>query len=384
MMIDVLHSTATLTDDELLSTVSALAQHERQATARLVAALVEMDCRRLYLGQGCSSLFTYCTQVLHLSEHAAYGRIEAARAARKFPLILDLLADGSVHLTAIGLLSPHLTEDNHATVLAAARHKTKHEIEKVVAALRPAPPVPATIRKLPIPRSVPATPAASATPMDDALTFGERAAADPPLRSPSPQTPRAEVKPLGPEYYKVQFTASQETYAKLRLAQDLLRHTIPRGDVAAVIDRALTLLVEELQRTKYAAVDRPRPVRSSTTRVSGRYIPAAVRREVLRRDGGQCAFVGAAGRCTERGFLEHHHRGPFADGGAATVDNIEVRCRAHNTYEAERWSGSDLVREPAAILGLDRGRFARDGGWYWIKARVPLTEPSRLLFSAPP
>ena len=54
-----------------------------------LALLAEVDARRLYLGEGCSSLFTYCTQVLHLSEHAAYHRIEAARAARQYPVILD-------------------------------------------------------------------------------------------------------------------------------------------------------------------------------------------------------------------------------------------------------------------------------------------------------
>ena len=64
-------------------------------------------------GQGFSSLFTYCTQALHLSEHAAYSRIEAARAARRFPIILDLLADGAVNLTTICLLGPHLTDRSH-------------------------------------------------------------------------------------------------------------------------------------------------------------------------------------------------------------------------------------------------------------------------------
>ena len=75
-----------LSDLELLSTVKTLVADERQATAQLIAALAELDARRLYLGEGCSSLFAYCTQVLHLSEHAAYGRIEAARAARRFPV----------------------------------------------------------------------------------------------------------------------------------------------------------------------------------------------------------------------------------------------------------------------------------------------------------
>jgi len=67
---------------ELIARVKDAAANERAATADLVALLAEFDERRLYLGEGCASLFTYCTQVLKLSEHAAYGRIAAARASR--------------------------------------------------------------------------------------------------------------------------------------------------------------------------------------------------------------------------------------------------------------------------------------------------------------
>jgi len=102
-MNDALSSADLMTDTELLEYLRRCAATEREATARLIAALAEVDARRLFPGQGCSSLFTYCTQVLHLSEHAAYGRIAAARVARKFPAVLGLLADGSVHLTAVSL-----------------------------------------------------------------------------------------------------------------------------------------------------------------------------------------------------------------------------------------------------------------------------------------
>jgi hypothetical protein len=91
-----------LSDDELLIEVRRHVSVERQATARLIACLAEFDARRLYLGEGCSSLYTYCTQVLHLSEYAAYARIESARAARRYPVILDMLVDGALHLTAVG------------------------------------------------------------------------------------------------------------------------------------------------------------------------------------------------------------------------------------------------------------------------------------------
>ena len=81
---------ASFSDDHLMSEVQRLAAAERSATALLIRSLMELDARRLYLREGCASLFTYCTQVLHLAEGSAYNRIEVARAARKFPNILDL------------------------------------------------------------------------------------------------------------------------------------------------------------------------------------------------------------------------------------------------------------------------------------------------------
>src|SRR4026207_623045 len=89
-----LSSISLLSDDDLLASVKRAAGDERRATAQLIALLMELDTRKLYLGEGCSSLFTYCTQVLHLSEHAAYGRIEAARVARKYPVVLERLQAG--------------------------------------------------------------------------------------------------------------------------------------------------------------------------------------------------------------------------------------------------------------------------------------------------
>ncbi len=118
-------SHADLPDQDLIAETSRLAASEQQATSRLVSALAELDARRLYLGQGCSSMFAYCTRVLHLAEHAAYNRIEAARAARRFPQILMMLADGHIHLSAVRLLAPHLTDANYRDILGEASHKRR-------------------------------------------------------------------------------------------------------------------------------------------------------------------------------------------------------------------------------------------------------------------
>src|SRR5205823_4307829 len=108
---------------------------------------------KLFLGQGCSSLFTYCTQVLHLSEHAAYNRIEAVRASHRFPVILEQLAAGKVTLTTICLLAPVLTAENYEHLLAEACHKSRREVEHLIAMTRPKPDVPTVVRRLPAPTS---------------------------------------------------------------------------------------------------------------------------------------------------------------------------------------------------------------------------------------
>jgi hypothetical protein len=333
-------------DRDLLAIVHDLAADERRATANLIASLAELDTRRLYLGEGCSSLFTYCTQVLHLSEHAAYSRIEAARVSRKYPVLLERLEAGEMTLTTIGLLAPHLTPDNYQHLIEAARHKSKREIEHLVASRRSQPSVPSVVRKLPqavaershvVVETHPAN-----QPLMPIATEASSAGLVMPQREPKP----ALVKPLASDRYKVQFTVTRETFEKLSRVQDLMRHTCPNGDVGMVFDRALTMLLQHLEQTKLAQVSRGQRPRATTS--GSRHIPAAVRRAVWMRDNGQCAFIGTRGRCIERGFLEFHHAVPFADGGRAVVDNIQLRCRAHNHYEADRWFGSEssfVVRE---------------------------------------
>jgi hypothetical protein len=252
-----IQSFAHLSDDELLATVKRLATTECRATAALVRSLMELDVRRLYLGEGYSSLFTYCTRALHLAEGAAYNRIEAARAARPFPAILAALEDGSVTLTTVRLWAPHLTAANHQHVLASARYKGKRDVEELVASLRPLPAVPSTIRKLPDHRQgLLGTNPIAHTPISTAPS--------PPVATPAIRmTPRPMETPLAPERYKLQFTISHETHAKLRRVQALGRHVIPSGDPAAIFDRALTLLLHDLERRRCAAVTSPPAARET-------------------------------------------------------------------------------------------------------------------------
>ena len=149
---------------------------------------------------------------------------------------------------------------------------------------------------------------------------------------PPAPAPQPVVAPLAPTRYLLKVTVGHETHEKLQRARALLRHAVPDGDIAAILDRALTLLLREAERTKWAAVERSRPSRSAS--VGSRHVPASVKRAVWARDAGRCAFVGPDGRCGETGFLEFHHVLPFSAGGKTDADNLELRCRAHNQYEA--------------------------------------------------
>ena len=141
-----------LSDHDLLARIGVLAGKEREATAELVAHLAVLDARpSLYAARGHGSLFAYCTDVLHLSEDAVCNRISAARVCRLFPVILDLLASGAVSLTSVRMLRPHLTPENHETVLANASGKTLREVEALIAELAPRPDAPTSVRKLPEP-----------------------------------------------------------------------------------------------------------------------------------------------------------------------------------------------------------------------------------------
>jgi hypothetical protein len=294
--VSALEAAARLPEPDLVERLGVLADRERSATAAFVACLAEFDRRHLHLGLGYESLFRYCTGALRLAEYSAGNRIEAARAARRFPVVLERLADGSLTLSTLRLIAPHLEQENHERLLAEVKGRSRRQVEVMVACLAPLPDVPAFVQKLPVTRPV--------------------------------------LAPTSPERYKVQFTVGQETNDKLRRAQDLLRRELPTGDPAAIFDRALTLLLEQVGRRKLAEAVNPRPAPPAAAR--SRHVPAHVKRAVWQRDAGRCAFVSRAGRrCEARAFLELHHVDPFGHGGETTVENLSLRCRAHNAHESE-------------------------------------------------
>ena len=355
-----------IADQELIASLRRLVRADRTLSARLLVHLGEVDARGLYREYAYASMFAYCVEELHMSEAEAYLRIQAARLGRQFPLIVQLFANGALHLTAIKLLGPHLTPDNHAQLLERASGKNKREIELIVAELAPKPDVPSRMRKLP--ESSPArlvAPVSPAVREDEAPSSSTRHVAAPEAPSPAPADlarptaafaleaprPAASLTPLRPSRYKLELTAGQALHDKLEQLKDLLRHQVPDGDLATIVELAVDLMVEKTLKQRFAHPRTPRKpgsikrgVRRRASKSNSRYVPRAVVREVHQRDGGQCTFVSQDGkRCCERGFLERHHSVPYARGGRATADNLKLVCRAHNALFAERDFGRSYM-----------------------------------------
>jgi hypothetical protein len=208
----------------------------------------------------------------------------------------------------------------------------------------------------------------------------ERSPALTPTIAPAARPPHAQAfEPLSPCRYKVSFTASRGLKEKLELARDLMRHSVPGGEIAAIMERALDLLIADVMKTRFGsgarqkrsasskqtpsappqttpppefAENAKRPEQSAqppppaTDQHSNRpeTIPRALRRAVLERDGLRCTWRGPDGtRCTARAWLERDHIHPRSLGGATHLQNLRHLCKAHNRRAAEHVHGEHHI-----------------------------------------
>ncbi len=317
-----------LSDNEVLANLADVIGSRRKITVELVAYLGEVEARRLERWEACSSMYEFCCRRLRLSEGSAHRHLAAARIARSYPMVLDLLRDGRIHVTALSLLQKCLNAENHAELLAEACDKSKAEVELLIRSRFPRPDVEDAIRPSPVQAQLGgAAAAASATGQPIAATADQ-------------QEPRPRVTQLSAQRFHVQFSADMALRDKLERALDLMSHSNPRRDLATLIERGLDLVLADLEKKKLGKTKHPR--RSRGTK-HGDFSRQA-RREIYERDGEQCTYTSPSGeRCQERAFVELDHRNARARGGPGTTRNGRLLCRAHNLFEAEKVFGRKFI-----------------------------------------
>ncbi len=339
-----MRSLSHLADHVLLHDLKSLVVRECGTTAELLAHLAEAEERRLHLPAAYPSMHAYCVGELHFSDSEAFKRIQAARAARRFPAILEAVAAGRLHLSAVLQLAPHLTVESADELITAATHRTKAELALVIARHCSRKDEPSQRVPEPVEFLEKSTGLASADALE--LTAGTSESGS----SPAVQPVAAPLRGR----FDLRATLDQEAHDLLLYAKALLGHAIPSGDLALVLKRALAGLVQAEEKRIFAAHCRTRPRRGTSI---DRRVPAEIRRAVWLREGGRCTFTSETGtRCSSRTRIEFDHVTPVAKGGESTATNLRLCCRAHNQYAADRTFGAGFM---AGKRVAARGRAAQ-------------------------
>jgi hypothetical protein len=300
-MIHGLDEVRRVADHELLSRLEQLVRADRALSLKLLVHLGEVEARKLFLERGYSSMYGYCMTVLGMSEAETYLRLLAAKTGKRFPLVLERLGEGGLHLTAIKLLAPLLTEENHVALLDRARGMSKRQLEVLVAKLAPQPDVPERVRKLPEFRGASTVSAQLAVGVDPSETVGGAVArvaavggcevpvanavhsSDAPHAGVAPTVslyvstaaaaplslqppPRASTSPLSPGRFKLELTLGQEAHDQLQQLRELLRHQNPHGEITCIVERALRELLERTLKRRFAQTGSARALEDHSLR----------------------------------------------------------------------------------------------------------------------
>ncbi len=323
-----------------------LAGHEREVQVEFLLHLDEFDTRRAWAEEGYGSLWDYLLRVLHLREGAAFRRIAAMRVVRRLPVVAGALRDGRLCLSTVTVLGPLLTEENVTELVARAAFLTKAEVERLAVTIQPRTAPKDGMRLLPSKKAQPRETHAESLPE---VTVSVATAHGMPATSAlqlAPPPSRSTLEPVTADAYSLRVTVDAAFEKEIEELKALLSHKIPDGDLAALLREAVQCALEKHRKRKGAvepARKRKSPVtaKAPTTAVSGRQaIPAAVRREVWKRDEGRCTWCGPDGqRCGSTWKVELDHIRPAALGGPSTVENLRILCRSHNALSAERAFG---------------------------------------------
>jgi hypothetical protein len=326
---------------ELVSRLADLLRREHSAMADFLLALADFDRQRAWRDLGYSGLFPFLHRELGLSKAAAFFRMKAAELVQRHPEAIEPLRDGRLCITSVVELGKVLTLENRDAVLPRFFHCSKQEAKALSAELAPAQDLP----RRTVVTGLRVEPRSSRSVRPGEPICLEVVTAAPTLEIPQPPAPaRDEAVPLTASLSRLHVTVSREFLDKLEAARLALSHARPDATIEHVLEAGLDLVLAKDARKK-ALVARPRSSAANQPAVNGSdRIPAAVRREVWRRDGGCCQWpIASGGVCGSRVRLELDHIVPRGRGGLSTIGNLRVVCRAHNDLAARLAYGDDRM-----------------------------------------
>ncbi|MBX2986514.1 MAG: HNH endonuclease [Bdellovibrionaceae bacterium] len=352
-------SVQSLSDHDVLSRISHLAREERRITKEILEHLNEVESRRLFAEEGFSSLFEWMVKKLGYSNAAAYRRIQAARLLRELPQIAPQIQSGKLNLTTLAQVQTHLraeekqtgqklTTASKALVVQKIESKSSDETARVLHEAFPA--------------ALPATASARIISEDqirlNLIFTGQQWKKLQRIKElSSHQDPSQDWATLLEKMMDFYLKRQDPLQKKMRSSPSAPETPRTHLDAAAteIVDRQTTspqTVNAQVANTRVRPVSQPpasnaAEVPTSSKRPQRAAIPAALRRQVLQRDQGQCTYQDpkTGTRCTSRFLIEIDHRHPWAKGGTHTLENLRCLCRTHNQLNAIKSFGPQWMQQ---------------------------------------
>jgi hypothetical protein len=247
--------------------------------------LREVEKRKLFVERGYSSLFAYCTGKLGYSEPEAMLRIQAMRLTRAVPEAAKKIEEGELRLSVAAKIQSAVKE---------APEKAKELVRELAGA--------------------------------------SKREAERRLAEVFPQETRGEkARPVNEDKVEIRFTVTREEFELFQKLMDRKAHT----NFEREYEKLFTALAKaELKKLEGKQGNDSLP--HGLGEVNSRYIPAATKRKVWKRDEGRRQYRSPNGhRCQTTHGLQLDHIHPFAQGGQTTEENLRLLCGAHNRGRAK-------------------------------------------------
>ncbi len=379
---------AALSNEQLIRKGDRAVWNRHELAIEILDCLIEIERRSLYLKEGYSSLFEYCTRRWHYSSPKAGRTIAVARCAKKFPGVRSLLVERKIKVCGVARIAGILTEKNSDELLREVSGKKYVEIDRIAASRRTAPAIREFVRPIGM-KSLPsgnksagnndlfqpteemaagmAGRTANRSRIDTRWQI-DRAASNGVGQAPRPNSGVEKTE----NRYEIRFSASEGFLRKLLRAQAICSR---RPGLESVLEKALDELLDRhdperrvARREKRKSVrraleenassgatisqvsdegDPPGPdhariyTEKGRTKPRSRHIPTGIRDAVFTRDAGRCTYVSKNGiRCGATAHLQIDHIRPFCLGGEHTLDNLRLLCGKHNRLVARELSRS--------------------------------------------
>ncbi len=263
--------------------------------------LAELERRRLY-SKDHPSLFEYCVKVLKYSSASAQRRIDSMRAMKLIPELEEKIISGDLNLSSISQAQSFFRQEakvgksysviEKKEVLEKLENKSSRECIQELIAISP--------------QSV-------------------------------PQEKRRE---LTVDKTELKVILNIDLISKLDKIKALMSHKNPSMTDQELIEAMAEIVIQKIdpmEKAKRAEIRRQKnntpqlPTEEvKVSHTNSRYISAALKQAVYKRDKGQCTHP----NCNSRKFIEYDHITPIAMGGKTTIQNLRLLCRTHNQRAA--------------------------------------------------